>query len=75
MIEDELRLWERFEDARNELTVFYLSLIDRPAKYIARIAGRDGWEDLRQDAAIGLMKAIGRYHRDRGVEFRVFAKR
>ena len=75
MMEDELRLWERYEDARNELTVFYLSIIDPPAKYIARIAGRDGWEDLRQDAAIGLMKAIERFHPDRGVEFRVFAKR
>jgi RNA polymerase sigma factor (sigma-70 family) len=73
MTEDEGSLWKRYETVRNELVVFYLPIVDGPAKYIARITGRD-WEDLRQYAAMGLMKAIAKFQSGRGVEFRAFAR-
>src|ERR1700720_3127043 len=75
MTEDELRLWERYETARTELIAFYLFIIDGPARHFAKITGRDNWEDLKQDGVIGLMKAIEKYHRDRGVDFRAFARK
>jgi RNA polymerase sigma-B factor len=78
MTEDELHLWERYgqrdESARKELILFYLPLVDVLAKRIARITGAN-WEDLRQDGAIGLMKAMPRFDPSRGARFRDFAKR
>lgn len=77
MIEEEVTLWERFgrrdEAAQRELILFYLPLVDVLAKRIARSIGA-GWQDLRQDGAIGLMKAIARFDPGQGVPFRVFAK-
>lgn len=74
MIEVELKLWERHETSRKELILFYLPVVDRLAKSIARSTGRANWEDLRQDGIIGLMKAIIRFNPDQGVPFRAFAK-
>ena len=74
MTEDELVLWELYETARKNLILFYLPVVDRLAKYIARSTGRANWEDLRQDGAIGLMKAIARFDPAQGVPFRAFAK-
>lgn len=77
MTEDELNLWERYghrdEAAKRELTLFYLSLVDLLAKRIARNTGAD-WQDLRQDGAIGLIKAIARFDPRQGVPFKEFAK-
>jgi RNA polymerase sigma factor (sigma-70 family) len=77
MTEDELNLWEhhgqRDEAAQRELILFYLPLVDIPAKRIARSSGAS-WQDLRQDGAIGLIKAIARFDPGRGVPFRAFAK-
>lgn len=78
MTADELHLWERYgqgnESARKELILFYLPLVELLAKRIARSTGAR-WEDLRQDGAIGLIKAIARFYPGRGVPFRFFAKR
>lgn len=71
--EDELKMWERYETARKDLIVFYLPVVDRLAKAIARSMRRVNWEDLRQDGAIGLIKAITNFHFDRGVPFRAYA--
>lgn len=77
MTEDELKLWERYrqqdEAARKELILAYLPLVDVLAKRIARNTGAD-WEDLRQDGALGLFKAMARFDPGRGVKFRFFAK-
>lgn len=77
MSEDELNLWERRgqrdEAARRDLTLFYLPLVDVLAKRIARSTGAT-WQDLRQDGAIGLIKAIARFDPGQGVPFRAFAK-
>lgn len=74
MTEDELSYWECYEAARNKLIAFYQPILDGPAKHIARITGRDNWEDLRQDAVTGLMKAIAKFIRGRDVPFRAFAR-
>jgi RNA polymerase sigma-B factor len=77
MTEDELHLWERYghgdEASRKELTLIYLSLVDVLARRIARSTGAN-WEDLRQDGAIGLFKAMARFDPGRGVQFKHFAK-
>lgn len=77
MTGDELALWQRSsqgdETARRELTLHYLPLVDVLARRIARITGA-WWEDVRQDGAIGLIKAIKRYDPNHGAPFRVFAK-
>ena len=77
MSEDELNLWERHgqrdEAAQKELILFYLPLVDVLAKRIARSTGAN-WEDLRQDGAIGLIKAIARFDPGHCVPFRAFAK-
>jgi RNA polymerase sigma factor (sigma-70 family) len=77
MTDDELRLWVRYgqqdETAKNELILFYLPLVDVLAKRIARSTGAN-WEDLRQDGAIGLIKAIARFDTSQGVPFRAYAK-
>ncbi len=77
MTEDELKLWGRCgqgdEAARKELILSYLPLVDVLAKRIARITGAN-WEDLRQDGAIGLIKAVARFDPDKGVPFRAFAR-
>lgn len=74
MTEDELNLWRQYEESRKRLILLYLPLVDRLAKFIARSTGLAHWEDLRQDGAIGLMKAIARFDPDRGVPFRAFAR-
>lgn len=77
MTEDERTLWARYghrdEAARRELILFYLPLVDVLAK---RIAFRTGaaWQDLRQEGAIGLIKAIDRFDPGQGATFRSFAK-
>ena len=77
MTGDELNLWDRYgqrdEAAQKELILFYLPLVDVLAKRIARRTGAN-WEDLRQDGAIGLIKAIARFNPRQGVPFRAFAK-
>lgn len=77
MAQEEQKLWERNaqrdEAARKELILFYLPLVDILAKRIARSTGAD-WQDLKQDGAIGLMKAISRFDPGKGVPFRAFAK-
>jgi RNA polymerase sigma factor (sigma-70 family) len=77
MKEDEFNLWERNgqrdETAQRELILFYLPLVDVLAKRIARSTGTT-WEDLRQDGAIGLIKAITRFDPSQGVPFKAFAK-
>lgn len=77
MFEDELSLWERHGQqdaaAQKELILFYLPLVDVLAKRIARRTGAN-WEDLRQDGAIGLIKAIARFDPRQSVPFRAFAK-
>lgn len=77
MTADELNLWQRSrqgdEAARQELILRYLPLVDVLAKRLARIAGAS-FEDLRQDGAIGLIKATTRFDHTRGAPFRVFAK-
>ncbi|MEK6300532.1 MAG: sigma-70 family RNA polymerase sigma factor [Acidobacteriota bacterium] len=77
MTEDELNLWERHgqrdEAGQRELILFYLPLVDVLAKRIARLTGAD-WQDLRQDGAIGLIKAIARFDPRHGAQFRSFAK-
>lgn len=77
MTEDELNLWERHgqrdEAAQKDLILFYLPLVDVLAKRIARSTGAN-WEDLRQDGAIGLIKAIARFDPRQGVPFRAFGK-
>jgi RNA polymerase sigma factor (sigma-70 family) len=77
MTEDELNLWERYgrgdETARKELILLYLPLVDLLARRIARSTGTN-WKDLRQDGAIGLMKAVARFDRSQGVSFKTFAK-
>jgi RNA polymerase sigma factor (sigma-70 family) len=74
MIDDELDLWERYEAARKGLILHYLPVVDRLARAIARSAGLARWEDLRQDGAIGLMKAIAKFDPNRGVPFTAFAR-
>jgi RNA polymerase sigma factor (sigma-70 family) len=75
--EDERNLWERYgqrdEAGRRELILFYLPFADVLAKRIARLSGAD-WQDLRQDGAIGLIKAIDRFDPNHGAQFRSFAK-
>jgi RNA polymerase sigma-B factor len=75
--EDELNLWERHdqrdEAGRRELILFYLPFVDVLAKRIARSTGAV-WQDLRQDGAIGLIKAIARFDPLQGAPFRSFAK-
>lgn len=77
MIEDELKLWQRLgqgdEAARKELILFYLPLADLLAKRIARITGANR-EDLRQEGALGLIKAIARFDLGKGVPFTAFAR-
>jgi RNA polymerase sigma factor (sigma-70 family) len=77
MTEDELNLWERFgrgdESARKELILVYLPLVKVWAKRISRAASWANSEDLMQDGAIGLMKAIERFDSGRGVAFKYFA--
>jgi RNA polymerase sigma factor (sigma-70 family) len=77
MTEDELKLWERSsqgdETARKQLVLIYLPLVDVLAKRIAISAGAN-WEDLSQDGAIGLIKAVDRFDYRRDTAFRVFAK-
>src|SRR5438309_1979254 len=77
MTGEELSLWERYargdEAARKELLLSYLPLVEVLAKRIARSTGAN-WEDLRQDGAIGLIKAISRFDLGQGVPFRAFAK-
>lgn len=77
MTQDELKLWERHgqrdEAARKELILFYLPLVDILAKRIARSTGAD-WQDLKQEGAIGLMKAISRFDPGKGVPFNAFAR-
>jgi RNA polymerase sigma factor (sigma-70 family) len=55
------------------LALYYLPLVDLIAKRIARSTGVN-WEDLRQDGAIGLIKAIARFDPGQGVPFEAFAK-
>lgn len=77
MTGEELSLWERYgrgdEAARKELLLSYLPLVEVLAKRIARSTGAN-WEDLRQDGAIGLIKAISRFDLGQGVPFTAFAK-
>lgn len=77
MSEDELQLWERYgrgdEEARKELILSYLSQVDVHAKQIARLTGAN-WEDLRQEGAIGLMKAIEHFDPGKGTKFKSFAR-
>jgi RNA polymerase sigma factor (sigma-70 family) len=77
MTEDELKLWRRYarqdETARKELILRYLPLVDILAKRIAQSTGAN-WEDLRQDGAIGLIKAMIRFDPGRGAAFKFFAK-
>jgi RNA polymerase sigma factor (sigma-70 family) len=77
MTEDELNLWKHYrqqdEEAHKELILLYLPLVDVLAKRIARTTGAN-WEDLRQEGAFGLMKAIARFDPGHGVPFRFFAK-
>lgn len=77
MTEAERSLWERHgqQDApvQKELILFYLPLVDIQARRIARSTGAN-WEDLRQDGAIGLIKAIARFDPGQGVPFRAFAR-
>jgi RNA polymerase sigma factor (sigma-70 family) len=77
MTEDELKMWERYgqrdEGAQRELILFYLPLVDLLAKRIARSTGAN-WQDLRQDGAIGLMKAVSRFDPGQHVPFSAFAK-
>jgi RNA polymerase sigma factor (sigma-70 family) len=77
MTADELNLWQHSrqgdESARQELVLRYLPLVDVLAKRLARISGAC-WEDLRQDGAIGLIKATARFDPMRGAPFIVFAK-
>lgn len=77
MTENELNLWQRYaqqdEAARKELILLYLPLADLLARRIARAAGAR-WEDLRQDAVIGLIKAVARFDPAQGVPFSAFAK-
>jgi RNA polymerase sigma factor (sigma-70 family) len=75
MTEDELNLWREHDESRKRLILYYLPLVDRMAKAIARSAGLADWEDLRQDGTIGLMKAIARFDIDRGVPFGAFARK
>lgn len=73
----EINLWrgsrEGNDAARQELIRRYLPLVEVLAKRLARIAGAC-WEDLRQDGAIGLIKATNRFDPTYGTPFRVFAK-
>lgn len=77
MTEDEINLWKRYGGrdvaAQKELILSYLPLVDVLAKRIARVTGAS-WEDLRQDGAFGLIKAVERFDPGRGVPFRAFAK-
>jgi RNA polymerase sigma factor (sigma-70 family) len=77
MTEDELNQWarngHRDEAARRELVLFYLPLVDLLAKRIA-FSTRTSWQDLRQEGAIGLMKAIERFDPRKGAPFKSFAK-
>lgn len=76
MTEEELDLWERSgqqNEARQELVLRYLPLVDILAKRIAWSTGAN-WQDLRQDGAIGLIKAVSRFDPNRGAPFRAFAK-
>jgi RNA polymerase sigma factor (sigma-70 family) len=77
MTREEFSLWERYgrgdEAARKELLLSYLPLVEVLAKRIARSTGAN-WEDLRQDGAIGLIKAISRFDLAHGVPFTAFAK-
>ena len=77
MTADERDLWHRLrkgnDDARRDLIVLYLPLVDLLARRLARITGVF-WEDLRQEGAIGLMKALIRFDPNHGAPFRVFAK-
>jgi len=73
MTEDGSNLWDHPETARKELILFYLPLVEIIAKRISRSTGVN-WEDLRQDGAIGLIKAIAKFDPSKGVPFEVFAK-
>ncbi|HVG18674.1 MAG TPA: sigma-70 family RNA polymerase sigma factor [Blastocatellia bacterium] len=77
MTETEIKLWERHgrrdETAQKELILFYLPLVDVLAKRVARLTGAN-WEDLRQEGAVGLIKAVDRFDPGRGVPFRLFAR-
>ncbi len=76
MTEEEFNLWARHgrdETAQKDLVLFYLPFVDVLAKRIAKCTGTN-WEDLRQEGAIGLMKAIARFDPEQGVPFRAFAK-
>jgi len=73
MTEDEFDLWENRDSMRKHLILMYLPLVDVLAKRIARSAGCN-WEDLRQDGAIGLIKAVERFDHTQGVPFKAFAR-
>lgn len=77
MTEDERTIWARYghrdEAARRELILFYLPFVDLLAKRIAFSTGA-AWQDLRQDGAFGLIKAIARFDPHKGAPFRSFAK-
>lgn len=77
MFEDERTLWARYghrdEAATRELILFYLPLVDLLAKRIAFCTGA-AWQDLRQEGALGLIKAIARFDPLKGTPFRSFAK-
>lgn len=77
MTEVELSLWERYseheETAQEKLIVLYYPLV----VYLATaVAGRTGarWESLRQDAVLGLVKAIAEFDPGHNLPFRAFAK-
>jgi RNA polymerase sigma factor (sigma-70 family) len=73
MTEEESNLWDHPETARTELIRFHLPLVDLLAKRLARSTGVN-WEDLRQDGAIGLIKAAAKFDPNRGVPFTAYAK-
>lgn len=78
MTEEEFNLWDRLgqgdEEARKELILSYLPLVEVLAKRIARSTGWANWEDLRQDGVIGLIKATAKFDAGRGAQFKTFAK-
>jgi RNA polymerase sigma-B factor len=73
----ERQLWQRLERgrdqaARAELVEMYLPMARRMASRYAGVV--EPYDDLVQDASLGLLNAIDRYDLDRGTPFIGFAK-
>jgi RNA polymerase sigma factor (sigma-70 family) len=78
MTDDDLELWKRVRQgdisARNELVVKNATLV---SYWVDRIAPQVPWadrEDLMQDGALGLIRAVENFKPERGLEFTTFAR-